>query len=234
VPILNENDCVSTEEIGSAFGDNDRLSALVASKIDADLLIILSDIDALYDKDPRQHPDARPIPTVFQITEEILRGAGGKGSTFSTGGMKTKLAAAKIAADAGCRVVLAHGREKDVVRRIIAGEPIGTIFMPKRRLSNRARWILNSHPAGVIRVDDGAMRAIASRKSLLPSGITAVEGVFEAGTVVLINDRAKAVTSLSSSQLATLAGKHSTEIKRLLGPDHRDVVAPPEDIVLMD
>ncbi len=234
VPILNENDCVSTEEIGSAFGDNDRLSALVASKIDADLLIILSDINALYDKDPRQHPDAKPIPTVFQITEEILRGAGDKGSTFSTGGMKTKLAAAKIAADAGCRVVLAHGREKDVVRRIIAGEPVGTIFMPKRRLSNRARWILNSHAAGVIRVDDGAMRAIANHKSLLPSGITAVEGVFEAGTVVLINDRAKAVTSLSSSQLATLAGKHSTEIKRLLGPAHRDVVATPEDIVLMD
>jgi glutamate 5-kinase len=234
VPILNENDCVSTEEIGSAFGDNDRLSALVASKIDADLLIILSDIDALYDKDPRQDPDAKPIPTVFQITDEILRSAGGKGSTFSTGGMKTKLAAAKIAADAGCRVVLAHGREKDVVRRIVAGEPIGTIFMPKRRLSNRARWILNSHPAGVIRVDDGAMRALLNRKSLLPSGITAVEGVFDAGAVVLINDQAKAVTSLSSSQLTTLAGKHSTEIKRLLGPDHRDVVATPEDIVPMD
>jgi glutamate 5-kinase len=234
VPILNENDCVSTEEIGSAFGDNDRLSALVASKIDADLLIILSDIDALYDKDPRQYPDATPIPTVVQITEEILRGAGGKGSVYSTGGMKTKIAAAKIAADAGCRVILAHGREKDVVRRIIAGEPIGTIFLPKRRLSNRARWILNSHPAGVIRVDDGAVRAIGMHKSLLPSGVTAVEGPFEAGEVVLINDRAKAVTSLSSSQLAALAGKHSREIKRLLGPGHRDVVAIPEDIVLMD
>ena len=234
VPILNENDSVSTEEIGSAFGDNDRLSALVASKIDADLLGILSDIDALYDKDPRKSPDARPIPTVFEITDQIVRAAGAKGSTYSTGGMKTKIAAAKIAADAGCRVVLANGREKDVVRRIIAGEPIGTIFLPKRRLSNRARWIHNSQPAGVIRVDDGALRAICNHKSLLPSGITAVEGTFEAGSVVLINDRAKAVTTLSSTQLAALAGKHSTEINRLLGPGHRDVVAIPEDIVVMD
>jgi glutamate 5-kinase len=234
VPVLNENDCVSTEEIGSGFGDNDRLSALVASKIDADLLIILSDIDALYDKNPREFPDAHPIPTVYEITDQIVKAAGGKGSTYSTGGMKTKIAAARIAADAGCRVVLAHGHEKDVVRRIIAGEPIGTIFLPKRRLSNRARWILNSQSAGVIRVDEGAMRAIRNHKSLLPSGITAVEGPFEAGTVVMINDRAKAVTSLSSAQLEAVAGRHSTEIKRLLGPDHRDVVAIPEDIVLID
>ena len=234
VPILNENDCVSTEEIGSAFGDNDRLSALVASKIDADLLVILSDIDGLYDKNPKEYPDAKCIPTVFEITDALVRAAGGKGSQYSTGGMKTKIAAARIAADAGCRVVLAHGRERDVVCRIIEGEPIGTIFLPKRRLSNRARWILNSQPAGVIRVDDGAMRAICNHKSLLPSGITSVEGTFEAGSVVMINDRAKAVTNLSSSQLATLAGKHSTEIKRLLGPDHRDVVAIPEDVVIME
>ncbi|MBP8304674.1 MAG: glutamate 5-kinase [Phycisphaerae bacterium] len=234
IPILNENDSVSTDEIGSAFGDNDRLSALVASKIDADLLIILSDVDALYDKDPREFPDAQPIRTVHEITDPIVKAAGGKGSTHATGGMKTKIAAARIAAQAGCRVVLAHGREKDVVRRIVAGEPIGTIFLPKRRLSNRARWILNSQSAGVIRVDEGAIRAICNHKSLLPSGITAVEGPFEAGSVVMINERAKAVTSLSSAQLEAVAGRHSTEIARILGPDHRDVVATPEDIVLID
>ncbi len=234
VPVLNENDSVSTAEIGTAFGDNDRLSALVASKIDADLLIMLTDIDALYDKNPQEHPDAKPIPAVFEITEEIVRTAGGKGSAHSTGGMKTKIEAARIAANAGCRIVLANGREKDVIARIMAGEPLGTIFMPRRKLSNRARWILNSQPAGTIHIDDGALKALRNHKSLLPSGVTSVEGSFEPGEVVLLNTTAKAVTSLSSVQLKTLAGKHSTEIKKLLGPKHRDVVAIPEDIVFLD
>ncbi len=234
VPILNENDSVSTDEIGSTFGDNDKLSALVASKIDADLLIMLTDIDALYDKNPRQFADAKPISTVFEITAEIIRNAGEKGSRFSTGGMKTKLEAAKIASNAGCRMVLANGRKKDVISRIAAGEEIGTIFMPKRKLSNRARWILNSAAAGVIKIDDGAMQAVRNRKSLLPSGVTSIEGTFEAGSVVMLNDKAKAVTNLSSSQLRQLAGKHSTEIRKTLGPRHRDVVAIPEDIVFLD
>ena len=235
VPILNENDSVSTDEIGSAFGDNDKLSALVASKIDADLLIMLSDIDALYDKDPRKFPDARPIPTVHEITDRLLRNAGTKGSSmYATGGMKTKIEAAKIASTAGCRMVLANGRAKNIIERIITGHQIGTLFMPKRKLSNRSRWILNSTPAGTIFIDDGAMRAVKNRKSLLPSGVISIKGAFEAGSVVMLNDNAKAVTSLSSAQLKTLAGKHSTEIKKLLGPGHRDVVAIPEDIVFLD
>ncbi len=234
VPILNENDSVSTDEIGSAFGDNDKLSALVASKIDADLLIMLSDIDALYDKNPRKYADAKPIPTVFEITDEIARNAGGKGSLHSTGGMKTKIEAARIASNAGFRIVLADGRAKNVIGRIIAGEEIGTIFMPKRKLSNRARWILNSSPSGTILIDAGALRAVRNRKSLLPSGVVGVEGTFQAGDVVTINDNARAVTSIGSSELKSLAGKHSTEIKKLLGPEHRDVVAIPEDIVMID
>jgi len=234
VPILNENDSVSTDEIGSAFGDNDKLSALVASKIDADLLIMLSDIDALYDKDPRKFADAKPIRAVFEITDELMRSAGGKGSRHGTGGMKTKLEAARIASNAGCRMVLADGRVKNVIGRIIAGEEIGTVFMPKRKLSNRARWILNSAAAGVINIDEGAMGAVRNRKSLLPSGVISVEGSFEAGAVVMLNDNAKAVTNLSSSQLKALAGKHSSEIRKILGPKHRDVVAIPEDIVFLD
>ena len=234
VPILNENDSVSTAEIGTAFGDNDKLSALVASKIDADLLIMLSDIDALYDKNPREFPDAKAIPAVFEITDEIVRNAGGKGSRYATGGMKTKIEAAKIASNAGCRIVLANGRAKDVITRIVAGEEIGTVFMPKRKLSNRSRWILNSAPAGTIRIDAGAMRALRNHKSLLPSGIISVEGSFEAGDVVMLNDNAKAVTSFSSSQLKALAGKHSSEIRKILGQGHRDVVAIPEDIVIID
>ncbi len=234
VPILNENDSVSTDEIGSAFGDNDKLSALVASKIDADLLIMLSDIDALYDKNPRKFADARAIPAVFEITADIIRSAGGRGSTHGTGGMKTKIEAAKIAANAGFRIVLADGRVKNVISRIMAGEEIGTVFIPRRKLSNRSRWILNSRPAGSINIDEGAMRAVKDRKSLLPSGVIGVKGSFEAGAVVMLNDKAMAVTNLGSTQLKSLAGKHSSEIRKILGPKHRDVVAIPEDIVIID
>lgn len=234
VPVLNENDSVSTDEIGSAFGDNDKLSALVASKIDADLLILLSDIDALYDKNPRKFADARAISVVFEITADIIRNAGGRGSMHATGGMKTKIEAAKIASNAGFRIVLADGRVKNVIGRIIAGEEIGTVFMPKRKLSNRSRWILNSRPAGKIFIDDGAMRAVRDRKSLLPSGVVSVEGTFEAGSVVMLNNNAMAVTNLGSMQLKSLAGKHSSEIRKILGPGHRDVIAIPEDIVLID
>jgi len=233
VPIINENDSISTDEIGSAFGDNDKLSALVASKIDADLLIMLTDIDALYDSDPRKNPEAKPVRVVYEITDEIIKSAGAAGSTHSTGGMKTKIDAAKIAANAGCRIVLANGRETDVITRIMAGEEIGTVFLPRRRLSARVRWILNSAPAGTIRIDDGAITAISKRKSLLPTGIISIEGEFEAGQVIALNDKAKAVTNLSSSELKAVAGKHSSEIKKILGPHHKDVVASPEDIVLL-
>jgi glutamate 5-kinase len=235
VPILNENDSVSTEEIGSTFGDNDKLCALVASKIDADVLIMLSDIVALYDKDPRKFADAKPIPAVYEITAELVRNASAKASgAYATGGIKTKLEAAKIASNAGCRMVLANGRVKNVIGRITAGDEIGTAFYPKRKLSNRARWILNSAAAGVINIDEGAMRAVRARKSLLPSGIVSVKGTFEAGAVVMLNDNAKAVSSFSSAELKQLVGKHSSEIRKILGPSRRDVVAIPEDIVIID
>ena len=235
VPILNENDSVSTAEIGTTFGDNDKLSALVASKIDADLLIMLSDIDSLYDRDPRHYPDARRIPVVFEITEQIVQSASKQtGYEHAVGGMRTKIEAARIASDAGCRMVLANGRARDVIGRIMAGADIGTVFMPKRKLSNRARWILNSSTAGTIGIDEGAMRAVRNNKSLLPSGIVSVTGTFEAGDVVMLNDNAKAVTNFSSTELKQLAGKHSSEIRKLLGSSRRDVVAVPEDIVLIE
>ena len=234
IPILNENDCVSTAEIGTAFGDNDKLSALVASKINADLLIMLTDIDAMYDKNPNKHSNAKPIRIVEEITDDIVKAAGTKGSTHSTGGMKTKLTAAKIAATAGCRMVLANGTETDVINRVIAGEEIGTLFLAKEQsLSNRARWILHSKPEGTIYIDDGASKAIGKRKSLRPSGIKTVQGTLAAGAVVMINDIAKAVVSLSSDELNKLAGQHSEKIRELLGPDRRDVAALPEDIVFI-
>lgn len=234
VPVINENDSVSTAEIGTAFGDNDKLSALVASKIDADLLIMLTDIDALYDKNPREHADAKPIRVVEDITADIEKAAGKKGSMYSTGGMKSKIAAARIAVVAGCRIVLAHGQEPNIITRIMNGENIGTLFMPKDKLPNRDRWILNSTPEGTVQVDDGALAALRKHKSLLPKGVTGVEGHFEVGAVVMINDAAKAVTSLSADELRQLAGKHSAEIRDRLGANRRDVVAPPEDIVFLE
>jgi glutamate 5-kinase len=116
----------------------------------------------------------------------------------------------------------------------MAGDEIGTLFMPRRKLSNRARWILNSSAAGTIEIDEGAMRAVKNRKSLLPSGIVSVKGTFAVGTVIMLNEAAKAVTNFSSSELKKLAGRHSSEIKKVLGPGRRDVVAIPEDIVIIE
>jgi glutamate 5-kinase len=231
VPVFNENDSISTTEVGSAFGDNDQLSALVASKVDADLLILLTDIDALYDADPRANPGARPLRLVPRVNEQILACAGAAGSAFSTGGMKTKVLAAQIAGRAGCRMVLAHGREKEALERILSGEEIGTLFLAQEKLTNRERWILNSSPQGSIIVDEGAIRAMRQHKSLLPSGIHEVAGVFAAGDVVAVGEEAKIVTALSSAEIKSLMGRHSSEIRKMLGETKRDVVARPEDIV---
>lgn len=234
VPIFNENDSIAVDEIGLAFGDNDRLSAMIASKIEADLLVILTDIDALYDGDPKRNPDAKPVSVVPRIDDEVKSWAGSAGSTFSTGGMKTKLAAAEIAAAAGCSIVLAHGGREDILLRICRGEDVGTLFLPGERISARSRWILNSAPAGIIKVDDGAIRAIRNHKSLLPSGIRDVEGLFGVGEVVAINNVARAVTAFDSEELRKLKGHHTAEIKTLLGQSHREEVARPEDIVFLD
>jgi len=234
IPIFNENDCVATDEIGSAFGDNDTLSAYIASKVDADLLLMLSDIDALYDRDPRRYSGAKPIATVSEITQDIVEHAGETGSTFGTGGMATKIRAVEIARKAGCQVVLADGRAEDVVKRIIAGEEMGTLFLAEARLSNRQRWILNSRPAGRIAVDDGAMKALLAHKSLLPSGVVAVEGIFRAGDVVLVNDTVKLVTAFNSTELESIHGRHSSDIRRILGSGKKTVIARPEDMVILE
>lgn len=240
VPVFNENDSISTEEIGTAFGDNDRLSALVASKVDAELLVMLTDIDALYDRDPRKYPDAEPIRTVDKLTEDIEEMAGKSGSRFGTGGMHTKIAACAIAERAGCSVVLAHGRERDVLPRILAGEEIGTLFRAGRKLKNRTRWIMNAEPQGTITVDAGALEAIRNRNSLLPTGITGVEGVFEVGEVVAVRcpgcpeAEIKLVTGLNSRDLSKVVGKRSAEVAASLGKGAREIVARPEDIAFIE
>lgn len=231
VPVFNENDSVSTAEI--AFGDNDRLSAYVASKIDAELLVILSDVDALYDADPRSNPEARPIPYVRELDARISAFAGGKGSEFSTGGMKTKLMAVGIARDAGCRVVIVHGRAPKVLSRVLAGESIGTLFDAVSGLKNRQRWIKNTQPHGSISVDAGALQAMRTGASLLPRGVTAVSGTFEHGDVVLINEVAKAISSLSSAELGEARGKLSSEIGGRSSGGCK-LVARADDVVFLD
>ncbi|MFW6207739.1 MAG: glutamate 5-kinase [Spirochaetota bacterium] len=233
VPIFNENDSISTDEIGNAFGDNDRLSAMVASKVDADLLVILSDIEALFDDDPKGGREVHRIPVVEQVDDEILSYAGSPGSRFSTGGMLTKLKAASIAASAGCRTVLAHGRQPRILQRILVGEDIGTLFLAQEKLSARTRWILNSSPKGKIVVDEGALAALRRHKSLLPSGIKSVEGIFNEGDVVLINEVAKAVPAYNSSEIESLMGKHTRAVTELYGSARRDEIARPEDIVFV-
>ncbi len=234
IPIFNENDSVSTDEIGSAFGDNDRLSALVASKIDADLLIILTDIDGLYSGDPKKDPDVSLISSVTGLTPEIMAYAGKEGSEFSTGGMKTKLQAVNIAANAGCKTILAHGGKKNILKRLLDGEDEGTVFLAGKKLAARSRWILHSDTKGRINIDDGAMKAIRLRKSLLPSGIISVEGSFKEGDVISINGIAHAVSNFTSSEIENITGHHSKDISTIIGEGHRDVVARPEDIVFLD
>ncbi len=219
VPIVNENDCVSIEEIDLAFGDNDRLSALVASKIDAELLIVLTDVAGLYNGNPRENPDARLLSVVHEITPEIEVMAGKPGSKYSTGGMAAKLKAIQIAANSGCRVVLADGRRKNIINDIVAGEDIGTLFLPKRRLSNRKRWILNSLPQGRLEIDPGAVNALLNKKSLLQVGITDVIGDFRPGDVIEIGTVAKGVTRLAARDIRRflddkLNNSHTPEAKR--------------------
>lgn len=234
LPIFNENDVVSTAEIGTAVGDNDRLSAFVASKIDADLLILLTDIDGLYTNDPKRDTQARLISDIPSLNDEILAYAGNSGSVFATGGMKTKLLAAKIAATGGCGTVIASGYESDVLVRILKGEEIGTYIHPHKRLNQRSRWILNTVPMGTIWIDEGAEQALRHHKSLLPSGVISVSGVFHEGDVVMVNNVAKAVPYYNSTEISEMAGCQSKDIPKVLGKGKPDVLFRPEDIVFLD
>jgi glutamate 5-kinase len=230
IPVFNENDNLSTAEIGNAFGDNDRLSALVASKVDADLLVLLTDIDALYDKNPREHDDAQPIRFVEGVSVEHLAMAGNKSQGFSTGGMRSKLEAVRIAEGAGCDVVLAQGREKNILQKIIDGEEVGTLFHPLKKLRNKERWLLHADPQGSLTVDDGALEALRSKgKSLLPKGVKAVTGQFAPGDVVQVNQHFKILTRLSSEEIRAVMGRSSSEMQEILG--RKDVIARPEEMI---
>ena len=239
VPIINENDCTCTNEIEAIFGDNDKLSAMVASKIDADLLIILSDIDGLFDKNPKTHNDARLLPLVERVTPEIESYGGDPTSFKGVGGMRTKIKAAKICSMAGCCALIANSKIKDVILKVLAGEEIGTLFLAERRIrKNRSRWIILAKAAGTVHVDAGAMAAILGKNSLLPAGIVDVEGNFDRGDIVKLECEgrifAKGITDYTSVELLKIKGAHTNAIEGILGYKNYDNVIKKENIGILE
>ncbi len=222
VPVVNENDTVAVEEI--RFGDNDTLSSLVVNLAGADLLVIFSDIAGLYDRDPRKG-GARLLDVVERVDRRILEMAGGPGSRAGSGGMASKVMAAKRAAERGVPTVIADGKQPGNLTRILAGEPVGTLFLPAtRRISSHQHWMAYSGKVrGSLAVDRGAARALMEgKKSLLPAGITAVEGEFARGALVRCVDGtgreiARGITCFSAAEILAIKGHHSKEIASLLG-----------------
>lgn len=236
VPLINENDTVATDEI--RFGDNDRLGARVAAMVSADILVLLSDVDGMYTSDPRRDPGATLIPEITRITPEIEAMAGRAHPGAGSGGMVTKLAAAKAALAAGCRMVIADGKPCHPLQRIEDGAPC-TWFLPTATpRTARKRWIAGSlKPAGVITVDEGALGALENGKSLLPVGVIAVEGDFQRGDAVIVKgpdgaDVARGLIAYSAADADRIKGHKSREIERLLGYRGRDEMIHRDDLVL--
>lgn len=238
VPIFNENDAISTKEIGAVFGDNDTLSAVIASRMDADLLIILSDVAGLYEANPKLYPDAKLVPTVTDITADIVKMAGDPTTRVGVGGMKTKIKAAKICHDAGCRMIIASSAETRPIVRAVAGEEIGTIFLSDTVISKKRRWMKSVACRGVILVDEGAAKALASHQSLLPVGVVGALNAFLPGEVVEIRCNgeviAKGVPDYAAEDVRLIAGKRSEAAAKALGGKlpHKDVVRS-ENIALL-
>ena len=237
VPVINENDTVATTEI--RYGDNDRLAARVAQMAGADCLILLSDIDGLYTADPGVDPDAQFIAKVLEITPAIEAMAGGSGSDMGSGGMQTKIAAAKIAVSAGCHLCIAKGAEAHPLRRIEEGARC-TWFVPSSTpVATRKQWIAGTlKPAGAIAVDEGAVRALMGGKSLLPAGVTRALGRFDRGDTVSIigpdgTEVARGICAYSDADAARIIGRQSTEIERVLGFRGRDEIVHRDDLVLL-
>jgi glutamate 5-kinase len=244
VPIVNENDTVATAEI--RFGDNDRLAARVAQMTSADMLVLLSDIDGLYTADPRGDPTAMHIPLIREIGPEIEAMAGPAAPGYSSGGMVTKLAAARIAMQAGSAMLIAEGDPRfdggaqGPLAAIEAGAR-ATLFLPGGEpRSARKAWIAGAvNPSGALVVDDGAARALRGGKSLLPAGVVTVEGAFERGDCVIVRTRAGAeagrgLSAYASTDIRLIAGHKSGEIEAILGYRGRDEIIHRDDLVVTD
>lgn len=235
IPIINENDTVAVDELMATFGDNDRLAAMVTNLLRASLLIILSDVDGLFDGDPAE-PQSSLVPTVVQLNDQVLSYVRDKATGTSKGGMASKLNAARIATKAGENVIIASGRKPGVLEAIMAGQPVGTLFLAQgKSISPRKRWIgFSAQPCGRLIVDAGARRAIVEQgRSLLAIGITAVEGDFHKGDVVMLCDEngaelARGLTNYPAAEILRIRGQRSDRIAELLG--HR----PYEEVVHRD
>ena len=236
IPVINENDTVGTAEI--RFGDNDRLAARVAAMVSADTLVLLSDIDGLYERDPRADPKAKRLAEVAAVTPEIEAMAGAAPVGYSSGGMVTKLQAAKIATASGCRMAIANGRDLHPLKRLDDGGACTWFLATATPLTARKTWIAGAlNPVGTITVDQGAERALREGRSLLPVGVRAVAGRFERGDAVAIvaadgRELAKGLTAYSSDDAALIAGHNSREIETILGDRGRDEVVHRDDLVL--
>nr|WP_208492066.1 glutamate 5-kinase [aff. Roholtiella sp. LEGE 12411] len=240
IPIVNENDTVAVEEL--KFGDNDTLSALVASIVEADWLFLLTDVDRLYSADPRSVPDAQPIALVSSMKElaELQIQTGSQGSQWGTGGMVTKISAARIAIAAGVRTVITEGRFPRNIEKILNGEPLGTHFEPQPEpTSARKRWIAYGLvPTGKLYLDPGAIAAISlAGKSLLAAGIKAVEGEFDTQDAVQLCDTngqeiARGLVNYNSKELQKISGRHSREIPTILGYVGAETIIHRDNLVL--
>ena len=236
IPVINENDTVATAEI--RYGDNDRLAARVAQMMSADCLVLLSDVDGMYTADPTRDPQATFIGEIRAITPEIERMAGGASSSVGSGGMATKIAAAKIAVSAGCHMCVALGRELHPLSRVADGGRCSWFFPSATPATVRKQWIAGAlKPAGELYVDAGAANALHSGKSLLPAGVTRVGGKFDRGDAVIVRDAtgteiARGLTAYSSRDAERLRGRKSGEIEALLGFRGRDEVIHRDDLVI--
>ncbi len=241
VPILNENDVVAVDEIGEVFGDNDRLSALVANLVDADLLAILTDIDGLYTADPRVDPAARLLSRVERVDSSVEALAGGHRSPQARGGMPTKLEAARLSTSSGIATVICNGWEVDVLLRLAQGEELGTLFLPTAtRMESRKRWMLSGPSTrSAIVVDEGAALALREQnRSLLPAGVKSVDGEFQRGDTVYIvtlgGDKvACGIANYESQAVTRIRGIRSDRIQATLGYHYGDEVVHRNNLVLL-
>jgi glutamate 5-kinase len=238
IPIINENDSVVADEI--KVGDNDTLSALVAGLIDADMLIIVSDIDGLYDKNPQTHPDAKLLSYVPQITKTVRKSASGEGSKFGTGGMHTKIIAAEMATKNGTNLAIINGENPNNITKLLAGAQIGTVFAKQdKKIPSRKYWLAySSVDDGVISIDAGAENALKQRKSLLPVGVKKVMGKFDIGAVIAIQNQqgdviAKGITNYTATEIIQIKGTHSEDIEKILGYKYDDVIIHIDNLILL-
>ncbi len=237
VPVINENDTVATTEI--RYGDNDRLAARVATMASADLLILLSDIEGLYTAPPHEDPSAVLIPVVPRITFEIEAMAGGAASELSRGGMRTKIEAGKIATTGGTHMIIADGRIQHPIDRVAKGGPCTWFLTPSNPVTARKKWIAGSlEPRGTLHVDAGASRALMAGASLLPAGVTRVEGSFSRGDCIILRDPSGAeigrgLVAFDSGEAGQITGRNSREIEAVLGIAGRSELVHRDDMVLV-